>query len=159
MTTHRPFDFAQGAPSTTEGRGTATPRFVVSVRSRIGPVLVASLLCAAACSRPPLHVSNIQVGRSLNSDKSVGAITMQFKPTDTIYAAVLTDATGAGKITARWTYGGRSVSDETKSVSYKGEAATEFHMENSGGFPPGDYKVEILLDGKSVGEREFKVVR
>jgi hypothetical protein len=123
-------------------------------------VLMASVFVSVSgCSRPPLHVSNIQVGRSLNSDKSVGAITMQFKPDDTIFVAVLTDATGAGTITARWTYGGRPVSEETKRVSYKGEAATEFHMENSGGFPPGDYKVEVLLDGKPVGEREFKVVR
>lgn len=121
--------------------------------------LTAIVVAASACSREPLKVSNIQVGRSLNSDKSVGAITMQFKPSDTIYVAVLTDATGSGKITARWTYGGRPVSEETKSVSYRGEAATEFHMENSGGFPPGDYKVQILLDDQPVGERDFKVAR
>jgi hypothetical protein len=111
----------------------------------------------AACSRGPLHVRAIQVGRSLNSDNSVGAITTQFKPGDTIYASVLTDARGQGTITARWTYAGRSVSEEEKRVSYNGEAATEFHMKNSGGFPAGDYKVEILLDGMPVGVREFKV--
>jgi len=72
---------------------------------------------------------------------------------------VLTDATGAGKITARWTYGGRPVSEESKNVSYRGEAATEFHIENSGGFPAGDYKVQVLLDDQSVGERDFRVVR
>jgi hypothetical protein len=32
-------------------------------------------------------------------------------------------------------------------------------MENSGGFPPGDYKVQILLDDQPVGERDFKVAR
>jgi hypothetical protein len=121
--------------------------------------LAAIVVAAGACSRQPLHVSTIQVGRSLNSDNSVGAHTMQFKPSDTIYVAVLTDATGSGKITARWTYSGRPVSDETKSVSYRGEAATEFHMENSGGFPPGDYRVEILVDDQKVGERDFKVAR
>ena len=118
-----------------------------------------AVITLSGCSREPLHVSTIQVGRSLNSDNSVGAHTMQFKPSDTIYVAVLTDATGSGKITARWTYSGRPVSDETKSVSYRGEAATEFHMENSGGFPPGDYRVEILVDDQKVGERDFKVAR
>ena len=119
---------------------------------------VLSALIVTACSRGPLHVRTIQVGRTLNSDNSVGTITSQFKPTDTIYVAVLTDATGSGTITARWTYVGRSVSEESKAVSYKGAAATQFHIQSSGGFPPGDYKVEILLDGKSIGEREFKVV-
>ena len=129
------------------------------MRARALVLLASIFVSVSGCSRQPLHVSTIQVGRSLNSDKSVGAITMQFKPSDTIYVAVLTDATGAGKITARWTYSGRPVSDETKSVSYQGEAATEFHMENSGGFPPGDYKVEILVDDQKVGERDFKVAR
>ena len=30
-------------------------------------------------------------------------------------------------------------------------------MQNSGGFPAGDYSVEIFLDGQSVGKRVFKV--
>jgi len=122
-------------------------------------LLTVVIVGASGCSRGPLHVTTIQVGRSLNSDKSVGSHTTQFKPNDTIYVAVLTDATGAGKITARWTYGGRPVSEESKSVSYRGEAATEFHIENSGGFPAGDYKVQVLLDDQSVGERDFRVVR
>ncbi len=122
-------------------------------------LVAAALAGAAACSRGPLHIRTIQVGRSLNSDNSVGNITTQFKPTDTIYAAVLTDATGSGTITARWTYAGRPVSEENKKVSYRGEAATEFHIRNSGGFPEGNYQVEILLDGTSVGTREFKVAR
>jgi hypothetical protein len=114
---------------------------------------------AAACSKPPLHVRTIQIGKSLNSDNSVGTITSQFKPTDTIYVAVLTEATGRSDITARWTYAGRPVSEETKNVSYRGEAATEFHIQNSGGFPEGDYKVAVLVDGQPVGERDFRVVK
>jgi hypothetical protein len=129
------------------------------MRSLLPLLMIVVIVGASGCSRAPLHVSTIQVGRSLNSDKSVGSHTTQFMPNDTIYVAVLTDATGAGKITARWTYGGRPVSEESKNVSYRGEAATEFHIENSGGFPAGDYKVQILLDDQSVGERDFKVVR
>ena len=113
----------------------------------------------ASCSRPPLHVRTIQIGKTLNSDNSVGTITSQFRPTDTIYVAVLTDASGHSDVTARWTYVGRPVSEDTKNVSYRGEAATEFHIQNSGGFPEGDYKVELLVDGKPVGEREFRVVK
>jgi hypothetical protein len=44
-------------------------------------------------------------------------------------------------------------------VSYKGAAATEFHIQNSGGFPAGQYSVEAFIDGKSVGRRPFTVAR
>ena len=125
---------------------------------RFMPVLLA-LMMAVACSREPLKVATIQVGKSLNSDKSVGTHSTQFKPTDTIYVAVLNNAAGAGTLTARWTYAGRPISEESKNVSYKGEAATEFHIQSSGGFPEGDYKVEVLLDGQSAGTRDFRVVK
>ena len=122
-------------------------------------VFVAAIaVVAGACSKGPLKVRTIQVGRTLNSDNSVGTITTQFKPADTIYASVLTDDGGKGTITVRWTYAGRAVSEEDKAVSYNGDAATEFHIRNPSGFPAGDYKVEILVDGMSIAVREFKVV-
>jgi outer membrane usher protein FimD/PapC len=46
-----------------------------------------------------------------------------------------------------------------KDVSYTREGATEFHMQSpSGGFPPGEYRVELQVNGQSVGARDFKVV-
>ena len=52
---------------------------------------------------------------------------------------------------------GRIVSEDTKNVSYRDSAATEFHITNSSGFPAGDYAVEILLDGKPVETRNLRV--
>jgi hypothetical protein len=119
-----------------------------------------ALALAAACSSSePLQVTTIQLGRSLNPDKTVSSHTTRFKPTDTIYAAVLTDGSGSGTIAARWLYAGRVVSEPEQTVSYKGAAATEFHLQNSGGFPTGDYTVEILLDNKPIGSRAFRVER
>jgi len=102
-------------------------------------------------------VTTIQTGKSLNSDKSVGNHTTQFKPDDTMFASVLTDGPGSGTIGVRWKYSGRLVSEETKSVSYRDHAATEFHIQNSSGFPPGNYSVEVFLDGQSVGKRDYRV--
>ena len=119
--------------------------------------IVALCLLAACRSNEPLRVNTIQLGRGLNPDNTVTGHTTRFKPTDTIYVSVLTDAAGSGTLTARWTFAGRVVSEPEKRVSYRGAAATEFHIQNSGGFPPGDYKVEILLDGQSIGSREFRV--
>jgi hypothetical protein len=123
---------------------------------------VVALGCAAvvtdACARRgPLTVKTIQTGKSLNSDNSVGQHTTRFNRQDTMYVAVLNDGPGAGTLTARWTYAGRLVSEEPRKVSYADSAATEFHIKNSGGFPPGDYAVEILLDGKSIETRNLRV--
>jgi hypothetical protein len=128
------------------------------VRSRwsLASLLVAVSL-AAACAQQPLQFNTIQLGRGLNADRSVKDFTTRFKPTDTIYVAVLTAGAGSGKVKARWLYAGRVVSEPERDVTYQGPASTEFHLQNSTGFPPGDYTVELFLDGKAVGSRDFRV--
>jgi hypothetical protein len=121
--------------------------------------VVAALLAAGCQSDRRLEVTTIQLGRAINPDKTVSDPTTRFKPTDTIYAAVLTDGSGSGKVKVRWLYRGRVVSEPEQDVSYQGPAATEFHIQNSGGFPPGEYSVEFFLDGKSIGSRAFRVER
>jgi hypothetical protein len=121
--------------------------------------VVAALLAAGCQSDRRLEVTTIQLGRAINPDKTVSDATTRFKPTDTIYAAVLTDGSGSGKVKVRWLYRGRVVSEPEQDVSYQGPAATEFHIQNSGGFPPGEYSVEFFLDGKSIGSRAFRVER
>jgi hypothetical protein len=49
------------------------------------------------------------------------------------------------------------ISEPEKQVSYKGSAATEFHIEYSGGFPPGEYDIELFLNGMPVGSRRVRV--
>ena len=133
-------------------------KFITTRTLTVALVLVISGLVLAAC-RPsgPLRVTTIQTGRSLNSDKSVGNHTTRFKPDDTMFASVLTDGPGSGTIGVRWRFAGRLVSEETKTVSYRDHAATEFHIQNSSGFPPGEYSVEILVDGQSFATRTLRV--
>jgi hypothetical protein len=124
----------------------------------LAATLIVSGLVAVACGPSgPLRVTTIQTGKSLNSDKSVGNHTTRFKPDDTMFASVLTDGPGSGTIGARWRFAGRLVSEETKNVSYRDHAATEFHIQNSSGFPAGDYSVEILVDGQSFATRSLRV--
>ncbi len=117
------------------------------------------MACSVVACGPsgPLKVTTVQLGRSLNSDNSVGTFGTRFKPDDTIYAAALTDAPGKGTFKVRWTFRGQAINEEEKSVSYRDEAATEFHIHYAGGLPPGEYKVEFQLDGMPVGTREFTV--
>jgi hypothetical protein len=116
------------------------------------------VLAGAGCrSNAPLEVSTIQLGRALSADNSIGSHTTVFRPDDTIYVSVLTTDTGSGTIGVRWMFGDRLISEPSKEVSYKGAAATEFHIQNSGGFPEGKYSVEAFVDGRSVGRRAFTV--
>jgi hypothetical protein len=114
-------------------------------------------ILAAGCSRGPLRVSAIQLGRALGADNSIAVHTTTFKPKETIYVSVLTEDTGSGTIVARWMLAGQTVSEQTKNVSYSGAAATEFHLQSADRFPPGRYVVQIFVDGKPVGERDFRV--
>jgi hypothetical protein len=123
-------------------------------------VLSVLLVMATGCrSNEPLKVSAVQVGRALNSDNSVATITNRFKPDDTMYASVITDGAGSSTMVARWTGLGRMINESKKEVSYTDRAATEFHIELAGGFPPGDYKVEIIVDGNTVATRDLRVER
>lgn len=117
---------------------------------------VVALVMTTACSGP-LALANIQVGRSLNQDRSVASITTLFKPSETIYVSVQTSAAGKGTISVKWKFGTQVIDEPSKKVDYDGPASTEFHLQNSGGFPPGDYSVDVFIDGVQVGTRAFKV--
>jgi hypothetical protein len=118
---------------------------------------VAALLVAVACSDPPLQLANIQIGRALNPDRSIASITTLFKPSETIYVSVQTTGSAPGTIGVKWLYQGRVVDEPVKQVDYDGPDSTEFHIQNSGRFPEGDYSVEISINGVQVGTRSFKV--
>src|SRR4051812_50090460 len=120
-------------------------------------ILAGTVLALVACNNDPLQVTTIQLGKTLNPDNSVGTFTTSFKPRDTVYLSVLTGASGRGTIQTTWYYGSTKVNDMKKDVSYRGGAATEFRFHNTAGLPPGPYRVEVLLDGKSVDERTFKI--
>ena len=120
-------------------------------------LLAAVVVMSAACSDAPLQLANIQTGRALNPDRSIASITTLFKPNETIYVSVQTTGEAPGTIGVKWMYQGRVVDEPVKQVDYDGPASTEFHMQNSGGFPEGDYSVDIFINGQQVGSRAFKV--
>lgn len=118
----------------------------------------AAVVALAGCGpTEPLHVETIQLGRSLNPDNTVAEHTTTFRRSDTVYVAVVTPAPGKGTIGVKWTYGGQVIDQPQKEVSYRDRAATSFNLVNSGGFPPGNYAVEVFLDGTSAGSRNFNV--
>jgi hypothetical protein len=114
--------------------------------------------CVAGCrAGPPLNVTSIQLGRSLNDDGTVGKFATTFAPGETVYVSVRTAGAGDATISVRWTYEGRVVADAKKPVSFKDVAATEFHLQGVTGLPPGHYTVEVFMNGQSVETRKFTV--
>jgi hypothetical protein len=135
---------------------------LMDLRLSLRRVLVATILLAVAlvgaCGpSEPLRIATLQLGKSLNPDNSVGTHTTRFKPDDTVYVSLLSDDPGYGTVTVRWLLNGQVVSEAKRDVSYTRAAATEFHLQNSGGFPHGNYRVEILINGQPAGSREFRV--
>jgi hypothetical protein len=131
---------------------------------RQGVLMAARLLVIGAVAlltacRPgdPLVIQTIQTGKSLNSDNSIGQHAATFGPKEPMYVSVLTTARGSGTITVRWTFYGRTLHEVTKEVSYNDASATDFRFAAADGFPPGEYRIEVLLDGQPAGERTVRV--
>ena len=120
--------------------------------------LALSLVVSAACgSGEGLTVTGLQLGRAVNADGTVAGHTTTFQPSDTVHLSVLTSGLGSSTISVRWVYRDRVLDEPKKQVSYKDVAATAFTLRSGGTFPQGDYAVEVFLDGKAVGTREFRV--
>jgi hypothetical protein len=113
----------------------------------------------AAPAAQPVRVMAVTLGRAVGADKRVATALDTFAPTDTIYASVDTQgAAPSASLSARWTYqDGQVVHEETQTIAPSGPAATEFHISKPDGWPKGDYKVEILLDGASARTASFRV--
>ena len=139
------------------------------LRIRAQAALVIVLAFAlTACSRPAstggattqgVRVTEVDLGRSLNADKTIGDKTDSFRPADTIYAAVVTEgAASNAALKARWTYqDGQLIDESVRTIAPAGKATTEFHISKPDGLPTGTYKVEVSLDGASAGTKNFEV--
>ena len=114
---------------------------------------------STATATQPVSVTGIQLGRAVGTDMRVTDETDDFKTNDAIYASVATNGTAPNAtLTARWTYQDGQVVDSTsRSIAPNGPAYTEFHITKPGGWPKGDYKVEVLLNGAVAQSKDFKV--
>lgn len=124
---------------------------------RLIPLSVFVLSLIGCGSNRTLAVTSIQLGRTQNSDSTVGGFTTSFKPDDSIYLAVLTGSAGTGTIRVRWKYGERVIDEPRKQVSYHMAAATGFRLQSPGGFPTGDYTAEVFVNDQPAGTRTFRV--
>jgi hypothetical protein len=139
----------------------------MQVSARAAALLIVLSLAPAACSRPApeatatqgIRVTDVDLGRSLNADKTIADNTESFRPVDTIYASVVTEgSSSSASLKARWTYqDGQLVDESAQTIAPTGKATTEFHISKPDGWPAGKYKVEVSLNGASAGTKDFEV--
>ena len=108
-----------------------------------------------------VSVTTIELGNQIGADKRVRRPMTSFAPKDTLYATVVTTGSApSATLTAKWTYqNGQLVNEHTQTIAPTGPAATEFHITKPDGWPVGIYKVEVFLNGRSTGTKEFEVKR
>lgn len=107
----------------------------------------------------PVAVASVDLGTAVGPDQKVTSPTTTFGPKDTIYAAVSTTGTSpSATLNAKWTYqDGQTVNDSSQTIAPSGPAVTTFHISKPDGWPAGNYKVEIALNGGPVASKDFSV--
>lgn len=105
-----------------------------------------------------VSVGLVDLGSQVDENHRLVAAGNSFAPSDTIYASVQTTGAGHATLAAKWTYqDGQVVHEDSKELDATGPANTTFMISRPSGFPAGDYKVDISLDGKSVANKPFSV--
>jgi hypothetical protein len=148
--------------------------FRTTQRSVAGLFCLALLLSGTACATreadesattepatqapaPTAQVTEVILGRDLDTDNRVTVQTDQFKANDVVYVTVLTSGSSPNStLRAVWTDANGQVVDESQQV-IASTGVTEFHVSKPEGLPAGRYQVEIFLDGNSVQTKEFVV--
>lgn len=117
----------------------------------------------APAPAPAVTVTSVDLGNAIGGDARVTTPATTFATTDTIHASVATVSSDpttprAGQLTARWTYEGDQLVDETtRDFNFTGNGTTAFQISKPDGWPTGNYRVEILQDGQVVQTRDFEV--
>jgi hypothetical protein len=118
-----------------------------------------STAAPAAPAPAPVAVGSVDLGSAVGPDQKITTATTTFTPKDTIYAAVSTTGTSANAVlSAKWTYqDGQTVNESNQTIAPNGPAVTSFHISKPDGWPVGNYKVEVSLNGQSVASKDFSV--
>ena len=106
-----------------------------------------------------LSVSDVKVGAAVDGERGVVEEASTFGAGDTVYVSARLDGElDQANIAVRGRGpGGADVGGEERFVPLEGEQVVAFHLAPPAGLAPGDYRVELLLSGQTVGQAEFTV--
>ncbi|MEO6800127.1 MAG: hypothetical protein ABI178_09335 [Rhodanobacter sp.] len=124
----------------------------------MSPPPAATTAMPASSASAAVSFSSIELGSSVDANNKVRASGTSFAPKDKIYASVETVGSGHATLAAKWTFNGeQTVHEDSKMLDTVGAQTTAFMISKPDGFPAGNYKVEISLDGKPVANKDFSV--
>ncbi len=104
-----------------------------------------------------LSVNSVDLGNAVGADNRVSAPLSTFATADTIHASVATDGASPGSLTAKWTFQDGQVIDTQDKAIPAGPQITDFSVSKPDGWPVGDYRIELMVNGMVVQTREFEV--
>ena len=136
---------------------------VACQKSEPPPPTPAPVLAPVTTAAAPVSVSAVTVGTAIGADKRIAAPTDAFGARDTIYASVETAGTGHAKLRARWSFvkGDKTAKVDETTIEFDSAApaVNEFHVSKPGGWPKGDYRVDIFLGEAAApaATKSFKV--
>ncbi|MCL6619587.1 MAG: hypothetical protein K6T33_07320 [Thermomonas hydrothermalis] len=147
--------------------------------ARARPLLLAALL--AACQQRPapavppppvappplpapngLHVAALTLGNAMDAQGRVATPQVRFAVGDTFHVSVDLAGTDAAEhvLDLRWQYldTRQQILEERKRINGHNDRHVHFQLAKPDGWPPGQYRLELRLDGQLVQARQFDVV-
>ncbi len=107
------------------------------------------------------RVERVELGNAVDAQGRVAEPLIRFAPRDTFHASIelrLADA-APHALDAHWFYldTRQTVLEERKSLTGPGLRRTVFQLAKPDGWPPGQYRLELRLDGQLAQARVFEV--
>jgi hypothetical protein len=104
-------------------------------------------------------VTTVKLADKADDKHLTGRVTDQFKPSDGVFMSIHTDGT-AGKYTlsAKWkTPAGDTLTEYSQAITMAGPVDTIFSLSKPDGWAPGQYSVELSINGKLMRSVPFTV--
>ena len=108
-------------------------------------------------------ITDVHLGTEVDDNRAVLSPQTSFSANDeTIHVAITTVSASNAPATAtlgvRWTFqDGQLIDERSAALEFTGTDTTDFHVENTEGWPMGSYNVEITLNGQAVETRQFTI--
>jgi hypothetical protein len=106
-----------------------------------------------------VYSDNMTMCKSLKKNMGPDEVSTVFSPSETIYCSVDVKGIRMGKtVTARWYKGDTFIKEYPCTINIPNAAYIGFSLKPKTKWPAGDdYRVEVFISGKSIGEATFKV--